>query len=268
MLFKNNKENKNLIDQINRTININSPIKKIISLVPSQTELLVDLGLENSIVGVTKFCIHPSGLKKTKTIVGGTKNINIDKIKNLKPDIILCNKEENTKEIVEACQKIAPTHVSDIFTLNDAKELIDQYGDIFNCEIESQQIIEKLNFLQNDFQEFIKTKSSKKIAYFIWKTPWMVAANNTFINHLLELNKFDNIYKSLERYPEVKIEENDNLDLILLSSEPYPFKEKHILEIEKIAKTKTVLVDGEMFSWYGSRLLKAFDYFKELHSNL
>ena len=258
-------------DQINRVFELNKTPKRIISLVPSQTELLVDLGLESSIIGITKFCIHPTNLRKNKTIIGGTKTINIEKVKELNPDIILCNKEENTKEIVELCEQIAPTHVSDIFTLDDTKELINQYGEVFDCKTESNKIIEKLNFLQNDFQEFIKNKAPKKVAYFIWKNPWMVAANNTFINHLLEINKFDNIYKNLERYPEVKIEEvslNSNLDLILLSSEPYPFQEKHILEIGNTTKTKTILVDGEMFSWYGSRLLKVFDYFKELHSNL
>lgn len=251
--------------------NLKTISKRIISLVPSQTELLVDLGLEKNIVGITKFCIHPSSLKKTKAIVGGTKNINIKKIKELNPDIILCNKEENTKEIVEACQQIALTHVSELYTLKDTKKLIYEYGDFFNCQSNSQQIIRELNSLENDFLKFIKNIEKLKVAYFIWKKPWMVAANNTFINHILELNKFDNVFKNLKRYPEINIEEinkNEDVDLILLSSEPYPFKEKHILEIEKITKTKTILVDGEMFSWYGSRLLKAFDYFKELHRQL
>lgn len=249
---------------------MNSSIK-IISLVPSQTELLVDLGLENQIVGITKFCIHPNHLKKEKTIVGGTKNINIKKIKELNPDIILCNKEENTKEIVEACQQIALTHVSELYTLNDTKKLIYEYGDFFNCQSNSQQIIKELNSLENDFLKFIKNKEKLKVAYFIWKKPWMVAANNTFINHILKLNKLDNAFKNLERYPEITIQELANkkdLDLIFLSSEPYPFKEKDAIELEKITKTKTILVDGEMFSWYGSRLLKAFEYFKNLHRSL
>ncbi|MGB0891590.1 MAG: ABC transporter substrate-binding protein, partial [Flavobacteriaceae bacterium] len=214
--------------------------KKIISLVPSQTELLVDLGLENQIVGITKFCIHPNHLKKEKTIVGGTKNIKIEKIKNLKPDIILCNKEENTKEIVEACQQIALTHVSELYTLKDTKKLIYEYGDFFNCKSNSQQIIKELNSLENDFLKFIKNKEKLKVAYFIWKKPWMVAANNTFVNHILELNKFDNVFKNLKRYPEITIQELTNkkdLDLILLSSKPYPFKEKDAIELEKITKT-------------------------------
>ena len=258
-------------DQLNRIIKINNTPKRIISLVPSQTELLVDLGLENSIVGITKFCIHPINLKKDKTIVGGTKNINIYKIKSLRPDIILCNKEENTKEIVESCQKIAHTHVSELYTLNDTKKLIIEYGSIFNKRKEAKSIIEQIDHKKNKLEILIENSPVKKVAYFIWKKPWMVAANKTFINHILELNKFDNVFKNSERYPEVNIQELVNkkdLDIIFLSSEPYPFNEKHILEIEKITNTKTILVDGEMFSWYGSRLLKAFDYFKELRQQI
>ncbi|WP_428740824.1 ABC transporter substrate-binding protein [Tenacibaculum sp.] len=249
----------------------NKNYKRIISLVPSQTELLVDLGLEDSIVGITKFCIHPKHLTKAKTIVGGTKNIKIDVIKALNPDIILCNKEENTKEIVEACQQIAFTHVSDIFTLTDAKDLISLYGNFFNKQAEAFKMTSNLESKITDFKNFIQNHKTKKVAYFIWRNPWMVAANNTFINHLLELNKFENIYADEQRYPEVNIENISykNPELILLSSEPFPFKEKHILEMEEYTnKTSFIMVDGEFFSWYGSRLLKAFDYFKKLHNSI
>ncbi|WP_343329279.1 helical backbone metal receptor [Polaribacter staleyi] len=256
-------------DQIGRILAFKKTPKRIISLVPSLTELLVDLGLEDSIVGITKFCIHPVNLKQTKTIVGGTKSINADKIKALKPDIILCNKEENSKEIVEICEAIAPIHVSDLFTIDDNIELINQYGMLFSKEKEALEMNTEINFKLTEFKEFIKNKEAKKVVYFIWKDPWMAVGNTTFINHLLQLNKFDNIYQHEERYPEVDLEKmklNVNLDFILLSSEPYPFKEEHILEIEKFSsKAKAILVDGEMFSWTGSRLLKAFDYFKTLH---
>jgi len=250
-------------------MSIDKKYKRIISLVPSQTELLIDLGLEENIVGVTKFCIHPKHLLKTKTIVGGTKNIKIDRIKNLQPDIILCNKEENTKEIVETCQQIAFTHVSDIFTLTDSLELISLYGSFFEKQVDAKKMINKLESKIIDFKKFIENKKSRKVAYFIWRNPWMVAASNTFINHLLELNKFENVYANAKRYPEVNIKDilKKKPELILLSSEPFPFKEKHITEIKEHTSNSTpILVDGEYFSWYGSRLLKAFDYFKELHS--
>ena len=246
--------------------------KRIISLVPSQTELLFDLGLEDNIVGITKFCVHPFHLKQTKTIVGGTKNIKLEKIKALNPDIILCNKEENTKEIVEACSEIAEVHVSEIYTLSDSIQLIETYGSFFSCRTEAKNIIQKLNFKLADFTEFMKDIQPKKVAYFIWRNPWMVAANNTFINHILVLNKFENIYQNKERYPEValkKIRLEGDPDLVFLSSEPYPFKEEHAFEIGRCTHhAKTVFVDGELFSWYGSRMLKAFDYFKKLHERI
>lgn len=259
-------------DQLDRTFLLNKTPKRIISLVPSQTELLCDLGLEDTIVGVTKFCIHPFYIKQTKTIVGGTKNIKIDIIKELNPDIILCNKEENTKEIVEICEQIAPTHISDIFTIDDSLELIKQYGELFSRRTEASKIIQKINFKLNNFQTFITDKETKKVAYFIWRNPWMVAGNSTFINHLLELNKFENIYKNKNRYPEVaikKIRLEGDPDLVFLSSEPYPFTEEHAFELGRFTHhAKTIFVDGEMFSWYGSRLLKAFNYFKQLRNRI
>lgn len=233
--------------------------------------MLVDLGLEENIVGVTKFCVHPENLKKDKVIVGGTKNINLEKIKALKPDFILCNKEENTKEIVENCSVIATTHVSDLFTIEDVIDLIKYYATIFHCEKKATIIIDELRNTIKKFKLYIKDKSTLKVVYFIWKKPWMIAANNTFINHLLELNKFENCFKDQNRYPEIILEDLElkQVDAILLSSEPYPFKENDFSDFNNYTEnTKVVLVDGEYFSWYGSRLLNAFEYFKELREKL
>ena len=259
-------------DQLNRSIHFKESPKRIVSLVPSQTELLCDLGLEHLLVGVTKFCIHPHHIKTDVEVVGGTKHIHLDKIKALRPDIILCNKEENTQDIVHACAAICNVHVSDIFTIQDSLELIAQYGQLFNKAKESSIIIEKVDGEIKDFKIFLENQSVLKVVYFIWKNPWMVAANNTFINHLLELNKFENVYGSEERYPEIaldKIDINNEVNLVLLSSEPFPFKESHKNELQTyFPNAKVVLVDGEMFSWYGSRLLKAFGYFRSLRLNL
>ena len=245
---------------------------RIVSLVPSQTELLHDLGIEDQVVGITKFCVHPYHYKSTKQVVGGTKNIKIDKIKALKPDIILCNKEENTKEIVEACQEICEVHVSELYTIQDTLELIKYYGERFNARTRAANISEKINRNLNDFKIYIKDKPIIKVAYFIWRNPWMVAANQTFIQHLLELNNFENIYANLNRYPEVdinKIQQEGDPEIVMLSSEPYPFKDEHAFEIGRVAHhPKTIFVDGEYFSWYGSRLIKAFNYFKSVRERL
>ncbi|SHJ69416.1 ABC transporter substrate-binding protein [Flavobacterium haoranii] len=261
------------IDQIGNQHTFDTVPKRIVSLVPSQTELLFDLGLEDAIVGITKFCVHPFHFKSTKTIVGGTKNVKFDKIKELQPDIIICNKEENTKEIVSALQQICPVWVTDIYTVEDNNKMIHDFGELFNKRTNARKWIDKINFGLQDFQNFIKDKKENKAAYFIWANPFMVAGNQTFINELLKLNKFTNIYETKEgRYPEIelkKIRLEGDPDLVLLSSEPYPFKDEHAFEIGRFTHhAKTIFVDGEMFSWYGSRLVKAFEYFKAIHHKI
>lgn len=259
-------------DQLHTVFELKTTPKRIICLVPSITELLVDLGLGEFIVGVTKFCVHPSYLRKEKIIVGGTKTIKVDKIKALKPDIIICNKEENTKKIVADCKEIALTYVSDIYTIADTLELIHQFGKIFSCKKKAREIISSILEKHNNFLALVNPQRIKNVVYFIWKNPWMVAANHTFIHHLLETNKFNNVFSEKERYPEIDLEllsKINNLDAIFLSSEPYPFKEKDSAELQKKFKnTKIILVDGESFSWYGTRLLNAFDYFEQLHKSL
>ncbi len=261
-----------LNDQIGRCLDLKEIPKRIVSLVPSQTELLCDLGLESSLVGVTKFCVHPHHIKTKAIVVGGTKQIHLDKIKALQPDIILCNKEENTKDIVEACESICNVHVSDIYNVSDSLELIEQYGDIFNRKKEASAIQDEIKKELHSFEVFIQNKPTLNVVYFIWKNPWMIAANNTFINYLLKLNKFENMYSNQERYPEITLNNsaiNKDVDVVLLSSEPFPFKEEHKKELQGFYPNATIiLVDGELFSWYGSRLVKAFKYFKNLHLNL
>jgi iron complex transport system substrate-binding protein len=261
------------IDQLGTSHTFEKQPVRIVSLVPSQTELLYDLGLEDNIVGITKFCVHPVHFKATKTIVGGTKNIKFDKIKALQPDIIICNKEENTKEIVEELSQICLVWVTDIYTIEDNLQMISDFGQLFNKRTEAQKWIDKIDFAYQDFQQFIKDKPIKKAAYFIWANPYMVAGNHTFINELLQINHFQNMYANKEsRYPEVelkKIRLEGDPDYVFLSSEPFPFKDEHAFEIGRFTHhAKTVFVDGEMFSWYGSRLLKAFDYFKLLHAKI
>ncbi len=255
-------------DQLHRPIALDSTPKRIVSLVPSQTELLVDLGLEEAIVGITKFCVHPKHLLKSKISVGGTKQVHYDKIWELQPDIILCNKEENTKPMIAELEKIAPVHISDVNTFEDALELIQQYGALFSKMKVAEQLIDSITGKRNEFAAFVKDRPKKSAAYFIWKTPWMVAANGTFINEMLEEIGFLNHYKNQERYPEITLttEQPESAELVFLSSEPFPFKDAHKAEVQAYFPNAAVhIVDGEMFSWYGSRLEKAFDYFKTLH---
>ena len=259
-------------DQLGTLHTFETAPKRIISLVPSQTELLYDLGLEEKIIGITKFCVHPYHLKATKKVVGGTKKIHLEKIKLLQPDIIICNKEENTKEIVDQLSEICPVWVTNIITIEDNLQMISDFGNIFNCQESSNTWIQKLTDGLSDFRNFIAEKPTFKTAYFIWKTPYMVAGNNTFINEMMQLNHFENVMQSNERYPEIQLSDLDllkNSSLILLSSEPYPFKNEDAQEMRMVfPKSKILLVNGEMFSWHGTRLLKALAYFKELRQKI
>ncbi|AZI26187.1 MAG: helical backbone metal receptor [Pedobacter agri] len=262
---------KSFTDQMGNEILINFPPKRIVSIVPSQTELLFDLGLDHEIIGLTKFCIHPIEKFAERTKVGGTKKLNIDLIKDLKPDLIIGNKEENTQSDIEELAEHFPVWMSDIFTLNDAMKTITQIGELVDREPEAAYLNHLISAGFNDLKTLaLQNQIDKKVAYLIWRKPYMAAGKNTFINDVLIANGMTNVINH-ERYPTITLEKLKYLNpqLILLSSEPYPFAEKHIEEIQKaIPNVSIKLVDGEMFSWYGSRLVKAVQYFFEFQKEL
>lgn len=239
--------------------------KKIISLVPSITELLYHLHLDTETIGITKFCVHPSIWHKNKEKVGGTKNININKIIELAPDLIICNKEENVKEQVEEIAKLFPVYLSDVSSYESALQMITEVGKITNRKIESENIVEEI--VTAFEKEITTTVKNKRVAYLIWKDPYMTIGGDTFINDMLEKIGFKNIYNDYKRYPQITLEDLQHVkpEVILLSSEPYPFKEKHIAELKNhFSTTNILLADGEMFSWYGSRMLLMPAYFNRL----
>ena len=235
---------------------------KIISLVPSITETLFDFGLTaDEVIGRTKFCIHPSDLVSNVKIIGGTKNLNIDKIRSLKPELIIANKEENEKIQVEELMKDFKVWVTDIETLQDNADFISELGKVLNKEDLAKDYNQKIASVFNQ----IKVSQTKRIAYLIWKNPYMTVGSDTFIHEVLQKLGFENLFKNKKRYPEVSVEELKRADLILLSSEPFPFQQKHIDELRReIPNTEIVLVDGEAFSWFGTHLMKVDEYLKDL----
>jgi len=246
-----------------------SPVKaysRIVSLVPSQTELLYDLGLDEEVIGLTKFCVHPTKWYRDKTRVGGTKNVKIQAIHDLKPDLIIANKEENVKEQVEELSANYDVFVTDVNNLPDAINMINDTGLLVGKARAAYVMANKIETSFKKLKEITCLKRKINAAYLIWKDPFMAAGNHTFINDMMRYCGLENIFSSRDRYPEITLEElRTDSELILLPSEPYPFKEKHLKELEsQIRGIKIILVDGEMFSWYGSRLLKAAGYFKEL----
>jgi ABC-type Fe3+-hydroxamate transport system substrate-binding protein len=265
------KDTQTFTDQMGRAVEINFPPIRIISLVPSQTELLYHLGLEEEVVGITKFCVHPKDWFNTKTRVGGTKKINFEVIAQLKPDLIIANKEENEREQIKELSKLYPVWISDIITLNDSLQMIQQIGKLTDKENKSSELVKKIKAEFNLFKQQTSSYPPLRTLYFIWNKPYMLAGKNTFINEMLSRCNFNNALNSQDRYPELTIEQIKSIapELILLSSEPYPFKQKHIDELKiYLPNTKIILVDGELFSWYGSRLLEAPKYFKKLLKDL
>jgi ABC-type Fe3+-hydroxamate transport system substrate-binding protein len=262
---------KTFTDQLGCLVDVEFPPKRIISLVPSQTELLFDLGLDVEIIGITKFCVHPAVKTKYRQKIGGTKKLDIELIRRLKPDLIIGNKEENNKEDIGLLKNDFPVWMSDIETLDQATEMISMLGQILDRDPEANYLNHLINSGFNDLRTLAQSDaSSKRIAYAIWKDPYMFAGSHTFINDVLTYAGLNNVV-SMDRYPELSLEVIKKLEpeLLLLSSEPYPFKEKHILEIKAaIPDVEVLLVDGELFSWYGSRLLKSVGYLFNLREQL
>lgn len=250
-------------DQLNRKVKLSQVPKRIISIVPSQTELLFYLGLEAEVIGITKFCIHPAEKFKTVTKIGGTKQLDIEKVRWLNPDLIIANKEENDRLQVEELMNICPVWISDIFDLDSALQMISSIGDITGRPEQANDLCKEIKGLFDDLKLPL---TILKVAYIIWRKPYMLAGKGTFIDCMLQRCGLSNITEA-ERYPVFNAEAliASNPDLVFLSSEPYPFARKHIEEFKTILpKVRVVLVDGEMFSWYGSRLLHAPMYFKRL----
>lgn len=268
-------------DQLGRPVVLQQyPPIRIISLVPSITELLHDLGLEDEVAGITKFCVHPQNWFRSKIRIGGTKNVNIEKARSLQPDLIIANKEENVKEQVETLESISPVYISDINTYEDALEMIETVGVLTGKKEKAAEIIDQIEiaFGQNFKIQGPNSNDSRvtgnwqpATCYLIWRNPYMTTGGDTFISDMLRKCGFENVFANEQRYPKISLEEiaERKPQLVLLSSEPYPFKQRHIEEIRAVMPNAIILlVDGEMFSWYGSRMLYAAQYFLELREKI
>lgn len=255
-----------LTGQINAVLPIPPHPLRIISLVPSITELLHSLGLEERVVGITKFCVHPDSWFRTKARIGGTKQVDFNTIASLSPDLIIANKEENVKEQVEELASRYPVWLTDVKDYEDAVFMIRQLGKICNKEATANELCKNI---RQAFAALPVFTNKIRTAYLIWKAPWMTVGGDTFIHHMMEKAGYDNVFAGQERYPEITIEilQAARPELILLSSEPYPFRQPHIDQLQPLFPGTSIrLADGEMFSWYGSRLLRAPAYFQELRT--
>ncbi len=249
----------------------NFKAKRIISLVPSLTELLSYLSLDEEVIGITKFCVHPEKWFRSKTKVGGTKNINTEIIHELGPDLIIANKEENVKEQIEGLSRSYNVLLTDINDLDTAITGILQIGKLTSRVDKSEKLAIDIKERFINFALASPDETKANAAYLIWSNPYMAAGGGTFIDDMMQYCGLRNVFFHIERYPVITLVDIKECEckFLLLSSEPYPFRKKHIDEIKVILpEMEIMLVDGEMFSWYGSRLLKAATYFESLHSKL
>jgi ABC-type Fe3+-hydroxamate transport system substrate-binding protein len=248
-------------DQMGYSIRLRNYPQRIISLVPSLTELLFDLGLDKEIVGVTDYCTLPDKQVVTKTKIGGPKKFNFHIIDDLEPDLIIGNKEENYEKGIVRLQEKYPVWMSDIHTIEDALQMIVSIGRLVNRDQHAERLIDEI---QTGFSNLNFTPQWK-VAYLVWKKPWMVAGGNTFIHAMLTLSGFINLFEKKNRYPSVALEELEEAEVILLSSEPYSFTSEDAGWFRKrYPKQIICLVNGAMFSWYGSRMKYVPAYFNRL----
>lgn len=256
------------IDQMLRPVDLLMwPPRCIVSLVPSQTELLHALGLEQEVVGITKFCVHPPHWYAPKSRVGGTKTVSIERVAALRPDLIIGNKEENDREQITALAARWPVWMSDVSTLEEACHMMLAIGQLTDKTTPARELSETVQARFAEWQKVRVLRPPQRAAYLIWRKPYMVAAADTFVQDLMGHAGFQNIFAHLSRYPEITLEQlaAAQPEVLLLSSEPYPFAEKHFAPLREACPQAHIhLVDGEMFSWYGSRLLHAPQYFQAL----
>ena len=240
------------------------PPRRIVSLVPSLTELLAALGLDAEVAGLTRFCVHPRGWKDRKAIVGGTKNLRLDRIRALEPDLVIANKEENEREPVEAVAQFAPVHVTDVATVPDALAMIRTVGRLVHRAPEADLLAGEI---ETGFARLGGAADPVRAAYLIWRDPWMTVGGDTFISDVMARAGLPNVFAPERRYPETTLDaiHEAGAEVVLLSSEPYPFKAAHLAEVEAATGLPALLVDGEAFSWYGSRMLLALPTLAETH---
>ncbi|GKV66996.1 MULTISPECIES: helical backbone metal receptor [unclassified Sporosarcina] len=257
---------KEVTDHLGRTLLYEFPPKRIVTLCPGITETLFALGLEEEIAGRTRYCIYPEAAKKVHA-VAGTKDLNLEKIHAVKPDLIIMEKEENTKEMVETLSEFYPVYVAEVQTIDDAFRMITDMGTLTDRQQQADLLAADIN---QAFAE-LPALPAARVAYVIWKKPYMVAGRSTYINTLLQRIGFITPFaESADRYPAVTEEQfkEAKLDLVLLASEPYPFKEKQQRQFQDMLPDSSIqLIDGEMF-WYGARMLLSADYLQTFDFDL
>ncbi len=256
-------------DALGRPVVVPASPKRIVSLVPSQTELLAHLERENRVVGITRFCVRPADWRDRKPIVGGTKEVTIERIAELEPDFILANHEENTPEDVHALADLAPVYVTDVPTVDAACAMIRTVGTLVDRANAADALASAIE------KRFATLNADAPIhaAYLIWRDPFMTVGRDTIIHDVMQRGGFTNVFSDRTRYPEITLDALVDAapDVLLLPDEPFPFGQKPRFSAdlhEALPDTHLHFVDGELFSWYGSRLLDTPAHLRSLRNAL
>jgi len=235
---------------------------RIVSLVPSITELLCDLDLADALVGRTGFCIHPKDTLKRIPKVGGTKDVDLAAVQRLAPTHVIVNVDENTRETADALRAFVPSIVvTHPLAPQDNPPLYRLLGGIFERAAEAERLCVAFDEAYAETQT--AADRAERVLYLIWREPWMTVSRDTYISRMLALYGWKTWpAASAQRYPTLELENcRGRIDRVLLSSEPYPFRDKHLLEARRLLPRVPVdLVDGEMVSWYGSRAIAGLRY--------
>jgi len=261
---------------LGRILEVVEQPQRIISLCPSQTETLFELGLDERLVGITRYCIHPRERASRICKIGGTKNVDFERIRSLNPDLIIAEKEENPKDMVERLSELAPVYVTEVVDRASAVVMIRNLGSLCGVSQRATSLTDEIEkaWQSLDIESPSGGNSSPlRVAYLIWRKPWMVVGSNTYIDSLIREAGWRNVFGegSSSRYPEVTdvLLRNSRAEVVLLSSEPYPFQEKHLDELQALLPSAQVLLtDGEAWSWYGSRMKKFPEFLQSLRNDL
>ncbi len=244
---------------------------KILSLVPSLTELMFDLGLENSLVGRTAFCVHPKNRIKSIPSIGGTKQVNWEKVEAAAPTHALVNIDETPKELAEALsgKGIIPI-VTHPIAPQDNLELFRFFGRLFDREDQAEKLCQSFDSAWEELKTIQADLPDRKVLYLIWKDPFMTVSQDTYISQMLNLINWHSLgHDENRRYPEVPSTSDsiEKADLILFATEPFPFKDENLKEFSQEhpeIKAELKIVDGEVFSWYGSRSIQSLRLLKQM----
>jgi ABC-type Fe3+-hydroxamate transport system substrate-binding protein len=244
---------------------------RIVSLCPSLTELVFDLGHGEELVGRTKFCIHPADRVGAVEKVGGTKNPKLERIIELAPDLVLLNEEENRREDAEALRAAGvECHVSFPHTALETADMVRSIADAIDAKADGERIARDIETRHNRVVRSAADREPVSYAYMIWREPWMTLNADTFVSALLGDAGGTNVFASaVDRYPTITPADlaSASPDVILLSTEPFPFQAKHVDELARLTgmdRDRFEIVDGELLSWHGSRTPAGIDYAEQV----